>query len=148
MMPIERMLRPVVFLMIAGISSAFVSLLGAVVGDWGGSWLLTPSLGALGWMLLALSFPVFLLYFASRQAAIACSWTLAGANTIFALIMYWYPCMIQQHCGSYGLFWMTFKTLGREPGLWGIYISSLAMQLASTVRKNENAAIRIGSGFV
>jgi hypothetical protein len=58
---------------------------------------------------------------------------LMGANTILALITFEYSCLIEQHCGTHSLAWIVFKTLTRSPFLWGLFITSLSMHLASVM---------------
>ena len=127
----EIEIRSILLLVVAGLASAFASGLGLLVGGWGGSYSFGPTLGSISWMLPTLSFPIFCLYFASRNVALACSWMLVGACTLFGFLMNWYPCMIEQHCGNSTLASMFLKTLVRSPELWGLFVASISMQLSA-----------------
>jgi hypothetical protein len=130
-------IRPVAFLIVAGIASAAVSLFGALAGLWGGSKTPYPVLFSFFWILPALSLPVFGAYFFSRGLGRVGSILLAVGIYATLFLLSWRDCAAGQ-CNTTSFVRIALGPITTLSHLWGQIIAALFLNLAAW----ENRSIR------
>lgn len=110
----------------AGIGSGLTSFIGLMTGLWGG-FLGRPAeeiriVYVLFWLILASSFPVFLIFLRFRRLGLVLAWTIPLGVCVNLSIINWLSCSQQEGCTTSNPFIIFLETLGGFGFGWAILL--------------------------
>jgi hypothetical protein len=122
---------------IAGIMSILVSLLGLGMFAFGYDPRKFRVLTLVFCLLPTLEFPAFFVWFASRRRSIQLLWLLCSINYIVLVINNWQECLAGRCIADTGFLTVAFGSVFSGPHVIGSAIVAVLMQIAYNLRRNE-----------
>ena len=120
---------PLLWQIVAGLASAWASIVGLFIKEWTGYSSPGQALLLLYWSIPVLSLPVFALSFLSLAVARALSWVLVGGGIIAVFVVGLHTSILDYQCSFFQLIGVLLKVLVSSPYLWGLLIAAVSLQL-------------------